>query len=70
MSYRFETKEELIEFLQTEIIDGAEARELLNCSKQNIADLIERKKLVPIKKTRKYSLFFKSDIQARSKGAE
>ena len=42
-----------------------ESRRLLECSRQNIEDLIQRDKLHPVKVDTKNKLFLKSEIQQR-----
>jgi predicted site-specific integrase-resolvase len=63
--YQFMTKEELSKFIAAEIINSSEAIELLGCSRQNLNDLIQRGKIVPIKEMKRDRLFFKEDIMAR-----
>ena len=48
------------------IINASEAAEILNCSRQNINDLINRGKLHPVKKSEKNTLFLKSEVLKRS----
>ena len=61
----FNTKEELSEFLAKELINTAEAVAILGCTRQNIDDLVKRKKLIPIKVFPRDRIFFKSDVLAR-----
>jgi len=68
--YNFKTRDDLVQFIQTELINTAEVMQILNCSRQNVFDLIKRGKLVPVKETPKDRLFFKSDILARVKPSE
>ncbi|HOD93871.1 MAG TPA: DUF2442 domain-containing protein [Clostridia bacterium] len=53
-------------FVENRVINTAEAAELLDCSRQNIDDLIRRNKLHPIKVTNKNKLFLKSEIIQRN----
>ncbi len=53
-------------FIIQNVVNSAEAAQLLNCSRQNIEDLVKRGKLHPIKATRKNTLFLKSEILQRS----
>lgn len=53
------------EFVVHRVINSAEAAELLDCSRQNINDLIKRNKLHPIKSTEKNTLFLKSEVLKR-----
>lgn len=51
--------------ISASILSTAEAAEKLNCSRQNIDDLIKRGKLKPVKETEKGKLFLKSDVERR-----
>lgn len=70
MKWVFKSREELETFMTDEVVNTAVVMELLNCSRQNIFDLIKRGKLRPIKETPKDRLFLKSDILARVKPSE
>lgn len=54
------------EFVFHRVINAAEAAELLDCSRQNISDLIRRNKLHPIKTSEKNTLFLKSEVMKRN----
>ena len=58
------TREELITFMKDEVINTANVMEILECSRQNVFDLIKRNKLVPIMEFPKERLFLKSDVIA------
>lgn len=58
-------KEDIISFISQRTVNTAEAAEILNCTRQNIDDLIKRGKLTPVKTTAKDKLFLKSDILKR-----
>ncbi|MCD8077640.1 MAG: helix-turn-helix domain-containing protein [Lachnospiraceae bacterium] len=47
------------------IINTSEAAEILNCSRQNIQDLIRRGKLHPVKATSRSTLLLKSEVLKR-----
>ena len=70
MKYVFDNREALEKFIQEELINTADVMQLLNCSRQNVFDLIKRRKLKPVKETSKERLFLKSDILARLKTSE
>ena len=53
---------ELILFAQQNVVNAAEAGEMLNCSRQYINELVKTKKLTPIKSSGKNTMFLKSDI--------
>lgn len=59
------SQEDFVTFVRQRIVTSAEAAELLQCSKQNIDDLVRRGKLHPIKTSPKSKLFLKSEILQR-----
>lgn len=63
--YKFDTKQDLRKFLEDEIINTADAAQILGCTRQNIDDLVRRNKLIPIKIFPRDKLFFKSDVLER-----
>ncbi|MFY0163794.1 MULTISPECIES: DNA-binding protein [Bacillus cereus group] len=63
--YNFESKEELIKFVNDEIVNTSEALEILECSRQNLNKLVKSGTLVPIKEMVRDKLFFKEDILNR-----
>ena len=65
LQLKFNSKEDLSTFLAEEIINTAEAVAILGCTRQNIDDLVKRKKLTPIKVFPRDRIFFKSDVLAR-----
>lgn len=70
MKYEFESDEQLIQFIAENLVATREAMEILDCSRQNIDDLIKRGKLTPVKKWDRDKLFLKSDILARIQPSE
>ena len=58
MVYRFETTEELLEFLNAELVSGAEAAEILEISKVRLGKLVKDGKLIAAKEQPK--MFLKS----------
>lgn len=59
------TLEDLHSYLQHRVVSASEACNLLNCSRQNIDDLIRRDKLHPIRTDTKYKLFSKYEVMQR-----
>ena len=57
--------DDLAAFVRQRVVTTAEAAALLDCSKQNIDDLVKRGKLHPLKETPKGKLFLKSEIIKR-----
>jgi len=47
------------------VVDTAEVARLLECSRQNVSDLVRRGKLVPLKTSPRGPLFLRSDIYQR-----
>lgn len=58
--------EDFKSFISHSVVSSTEAAGLLQCSRQNINDLVERGKLKPIKSTPKTTLFLKNDILKRA----
>lgn len=57
--------EDFRNFVAERVINTAEVMEVLECSRQNVNDLVKRKKLIPIKKNQKNMLFLKSEVIQR-----
>ena len=49
-----------------QVINAAEAAEILNCSRQYVNELVKAEKLHPIKATEKSTLFLRSEVQKRN----
>ncbi|PEE91365.1 DNA-binding protein [Bacillus cereus] len=60
--YKFETKADLIRFVQNEIVNTSEALEILGCSRQNLNVMVQKEKVKPIKEMPRDRLYFKEDI--------
>lgn len=58
--------DDLINFINFNTVDTASACKILDCSRQNIDDLIKRQKLSPIKESEKHKLFLLKDINSRN----
>ncbi|MDP7980832.1 DNA-binding protein [Bacillus multifaciens] len=63
--YKFDTKDDLIRFINEETVNTTEAVSILGCSRQYIHQLVTEKKLIPIKEMPRDRLFFKEDILKR-----
>ena len=57
--------EDLSAFIRNNILNTAEVAEILQCSRQNVDDLIKRNKLRPIKAFAKGNIFLKPDVTHR-----
>lgn len=64
-NYSFNSREKLTEYIQDEIINTTEALEILQCSRQNLNNLVQRGVITPIKDLPRDRLFFKEDIVKR-----
>lgn len=56
---------DFVSFLKYRTVNAEEAARLLECSRQNISDLVKRGKLHPVKTGAKNTLFLKSEILQR-----
>lgn len=57
--------DDLLRFVRRNVLITAEASETLNCTRQNLDDLVRRGKLTPVKTFPKGKLFFSGDLQRR-----
>ncbi|MEQ6353321.1 helix-turn-helix domain-containing protein [Lysinibacillus sp. M3] len=64
-NYSFNTKDEFIKLVQSEILNTSEALEELNISRQALNSLVKRGKLVPLKELSRDRLFLREDIENR-----
>ena len=67
MEFNFDSKEQLITFIQSEIITTAEATDLLNCSRQYLDELVSKGKITPVKTINRVRLYWRDDISALHK---
>lgn len=58
-------REDFLSFVETRIVNTAEAAGLLECSRQNVGDLVRRGMLHPVKADEKNTLFLKTEILQR-----
>ena len=59
---------DFIGFVENRIINSAQACQLLDCSRQNIDDLVKRDKLHPIRIDNRNTMFLRNEIIQRRKG--
>ena len=52
-------------YIEKEIYDTAQAVDRLNCTRQNIDDLVRRGKLKPVKTGARNKLFMRSEVEKR-----
>ncbi|MCF0120774.1 MAG: hypothetical protein HUJ65_03965, partial [Oscillospiraceae bacterium] len=62
------TLDDFIGFVENRIINSAQACRLLDCSRQNINDMVKRDKLHPIRIDSKNTMFLRNEILQRRKG--
>ena len=70
MDIQINSKQELVAFLASEVIDTSEATEILGCSRQNLHYHVSKEKIVPVKVLKKETLFLKSDVLSLKKQLE
>lgn len=59
------TMDDFISFITNRVVSTVEAAEMLDCSRQNINDLVARDRLHPVKTEQKMKFFLKSEILQR-----
>lgn len=57
--------DDFLRFATDRMVDSAEAMEMLHCTRQNLADLVRRDKLHPVKKSAKNTVYRKAEIEER-----
>ncbi|MED0988109.1 DNA-binding protein [Bacillus paramycoides] len=62
-TYHFNSKEELIKFMENAILTVTESSELMGFSRQRFNKLVSEGRLTPVKKTKAASLFLRSDVE-------
>ena len=60
-------QQDLHQYVKTRVVSASEACGILECSRQNIDDLMRRDKLHPIRTDAKYKLFSKAEVMQRRK---
>ncbi|MEA0563494.1 helix-turn-helix transcriptional regulator [Lysinibacillus irui] len=69
-NYSFNTKEEFIKLVQSEILTSSEVLEELQISRQSLNSLVKRGKLIPIKELPRDRMFLREDVEARKEAAK
>lgn len=62
------TLNDFVSFISNRVINSSQACKLLDCSRQNIQDLVKRGKLRPIRIDGKNTMFLRNEIVQRRKG--
>jgi len=69
-NYSFNSKEEFIKLVQTEILTSSEVLEELQISRQSLNSFVKRGKLTPIKELPRDRMFLREDVEARKEAAK
>ncbi|MCG7435863.1 helix-turn-helix transcriptional regulator [Lysinibacillus fusiformis] len=69
-NYSFNSKEEFIKLVQTEILTSSEVLEELQISRQSLNSLVKRGKLIPIKELPRDRMFLREDVEVRKEAAK
>jgi len=69
-NYSFNTKDEFIKLVQSEILTTSEVLEKLEISRQALNSLVKRGKLVPVKELSRDKLYLREDIESRKEAAK
>ena len=64
-SQLFTSTEELKTFISNQILNTTEVTEILNCTRQNVYNLVKKGHLVPIKEYERERLFLKQEVLDR-----
>ncbi len=70
MEYHLKSRQEVEDFIKTEVLTTSEAKEILGVTTTRMSQLISGGKLTPIKKLSGVSLFLRSDIERKKKELE
>ena len=62
------TAADLRDFVARNVVDTSEVCELLSCTRQNVDDLVRRRKLAPVHATSRSKLFLRSEVSTRLPG--
>ncbi|MFU2028103.1 helix-turn-helix domain-containing protein, partial [Bacillus wiedmannii] len=68
--YHLDSKEEVKDFIKSEVLVTSEAMEILDVSRSRMSVLIKTGKLEPVKKLGNVSLFLRADIEEKKKELE
>ena len=64
-SYRFDSKDEFVKFISTEVLTAAEAARYLQVTRATLSSLVRRGKILPVKETEGTRLFLLEDLEKR-----
>ncbi|MDC2863799.1 helix-turn-helix domain-containing protein [Bacillus sp. BP-3] len=63
MTYHFKDRKELADFVNSDILIGSEAMELLNISRPRLNKLVKDGRIIPLKQEKSISLFLREDVE-------
>ncbi|MFS1514533.1 DNA-binding protein [Chengkuizengella sp. SCS-71B] len=63
--YQFKDRKEIKEFIAAEVLTSAEVIDVLDISRARLSQMIKDGKIIPIKKTKRDSLFLKVEIEEK-----
>ncbi|MFY0518521.1 helix-turn-helix transcriptional regulator [Lysinibacillus sp. UGB7] len=69
-NYSFNTKDDFIKLVQSEILTTSEVLDELQISRQALNSLVKRGKLVPVKELSRDKLYLREDIESRKEAAK
>ncbi|HDR3309712.1 DNA-binding protein [Bacillus cereus] len=70
MKYHLNSRKEVEDFINSEVLTTSEAMEILDVNRSRMSALVKAGKLSPVKKTSNVSLFLKSDIESKKEELE
>jgi len=70
MQYHLNSRKEVEDFVQNEVLTSSETQEILGISRARLNQLVSNAKLVPVKKLAGISLFLRSDVEEKKKELE
>ncbi|MEK4913415.1 helix-turn-helix domain-containing protein [Bacillus sp. FSL E2-8887] len=70
MKYHLNSREEMEDFIKSEVLITSEAMEILGVNRSRMSAMVKAGKLSPVKKLGNVSLFLKTDIEAKKEELE
>ncbi|MGM0748798.1 MAG: DNA-binding protein [Bacillota bacterium] len=70
MEYHLRGRQEVEDFIKTEVLSTTEASEILGVNKQRMSKLIIDKRMIPVKKIGTTKLFLRHDVENLKKELE
>ncbi|WP_424162859.1 helix-turn-helix domain-containing protein [Bacillus amyloliquefaciens] len=70
MEFHLRGRQEVEDFVKTEVLSTSEVAEILNVNKQRMSALINTERIIPVKKIGRTSLFLRQDVETLKKELE